>query len=414
MERLLAERAIAHIARDEPASPVPLSSPAIQAARDLAIQALDAATPPQALAVLEWTAASGIALPEAQLEQYGRTRLGPDIPERELARIVGFYPAIRRGLLERLAGDPPEVTRAVLSGPVGTQLRREDLAGHPDLAELWLLQSVARGQMRPLRAFDEIVDIRNATQRSPRVDAMLLHLLWPRGCPPEELAELLGIVTDPPAPEVLDWFAARINTVPTRGTTSDSWLGLARVLADHSILGMLPEQETGPVRNAIRVLPLLHRARLDGPHGNADAFAELFKEYTTANDDTRRLLERELPALLAGARSLSRALRGCPDDLAAAFCRALDDWLAPMRADTTLARRVFSASRHPDVLAQPTLSERLTTAFEQVRQWSRRDLGALAQSMDNDVDLAQAFRRWRKARRALRLPGRAGPTAQGT
>ena len=64
--------------------------------------------------------------------------------------MVGSHPAILRGLLTRLAGEPPEVTKAVLSGPVGARLKREDLAGHPELAELWLVQSVASGSMQPL------------------------------------------------------------------------------------------------------------------------------------------------------------------------------------------------------------------------------------------------------------------------
>lgn len=146
-------------------------------------------------------------------------------------------------------------------------------------------------------------------------------------------------------------------------------------------------------------------------------FAELFGEYISADDDTRRLLEGRLPGLLARASPLGVALRGCPDGLAEAFCYRLQDWLAPMRADIRLARRVFIASGHPDVAGQPTLREKLTAAFEQVRRWSRRDLGALAQSIDNDAELAQAFRQWRKARRdelARKFLGRAWPPAQGT
>ena len=410
LERLLAERAIARITRGEPAAPVPLASPAVQAARDLAIGALDAASPQQALALLKWAAASGIALPETELERFGRTRLGPDIPERELAGLVRLHPAIRRGLLGRLAGEPPEVTRALLSGPVGTQLGEEDLEGQPELTELWLLESVAAGRIRSVTAFDRIVDARAAVQRSPRVDAALLSMLWPHDCPPDELAELLGVLTDADAPDVLHWFAAQLGSVPARGMASEEWFALAQALAGHQVLDMLPEQDARPVRNTIRVLPLLHRAWLEGPRGNTDLFGELFGEYARADAGTRRLLERELPRLLARATPLGRALRGCPGDLAAAFCRELDDRLAPMRSDTALARRVFSASGHPDVMAQPALSERMAAALEQVRHWSRHDLGALAQSMDDDAELAESFRKWRKARRAEQSRWRRGWT----
>ena len=417
LERLLAERAIARITRGEPAAPVPLASPAVQVARDLAIGALDAVSPQQALALLEWAAASGIPLPETELERFGRTRLGPNIPERELVGLVRFHPAIRRGLLRRLADEPPAVTRALLSGPVGTQLGEEDLEGQPELTELWLLESVARGRIRSVTAFDRIVDARAAVQRSPRVDAALLSMLWPNDCPPDELAELLGVLTDADAPDVLDWFAAQLGSVPARGMASEEWFALAQALVGHQVLDMLPEQDAGPVRNTIRVLPLLHRAWLEGPSGNTDVFGELFGEYARADAGTRHLLEHELPRLLARATRLGRALRGCPGDLAAAFCRELDDRLAPMRSDITLARRVFIASGHPDVLAQPALSEAMAAALEQVRRWSRHDLGALAQSMGDNAELAESFRTWRKGRRgerARRLFGGTRPAKPGS
>jgi hypothetical protein len=165
------------------------------------------------------------------------------------------------------------------------------------------------------------------------------------------------------------------------------------------------------------VLPLLRRAREGGPRGETDAFAGLYREYPTADDGTRMLLERELPAALARARPLGPALRDCPGVLAAAFCLALRDWLDSSAADTPLARQVFAASRDPALADLPALSEMLMTSFEQVRRWSRRDLSGLAQSMGNDPALAQSFQRWRKTARGERprwLLGGTGPSAQGT
>ena len=82
---------------------------------------------------------------------------------------------------------------------------------------------------------------------------------------------------------------------------------------------MLPEQEARSVRNAVRISPLLERARL----GDVDAFAGLFKEYEAADDATRRVLDRALPWLLIQADPLGRALRGCPRPVAAIFARSL-------------------------------------------------------------------------------------------
>jgi hypothetical protein len=417
LERLLAGRAFRHIARGEPTVKVRLTSPAAETARDAAIDMLDTVPPGTALAVLDWSAASGVLLADADLERYGRTRLDRATPEQLLAHMAGYYPAILRGLLTRLADEPEEITK-LLSGPVGARLRRDDLAGHPEVAELWLVQSVGRGSMPPMAALDEIMDVRAAAGRSPRVDAALLYRLWPGGAAPGQLTELLGILADTHPPDVDDWFAAEISAAAVAyPATSGGWLVLAETLADHPILATLPEAVTRSVRDTARILPLLRRADLAGPYGDADVFAGLFGEYASADASTRRLLDDRLPGLLARASPLGVALRGCPDEVAAAFCGQLPDWLAPMQADIGLARRVFIASRHPDLVASPALRDRLLDAFEAVRRWNRRDLGALAQSVDNDAELAQAFRQWRKPRRdelARKFHGRAGPPAPGT
>lgn len=417
LERLLAVRAIVAITRDQPAAPVAFASPAAATALNLALQALDDATPVRAVAIVRWTAASGVTLPEQRLRHYGRTRLGPDLPEADLAAAVRCHPAIRRGLLERLAAEPPAVTRGLLGGLAGTHLGREDLAGHPELTELWLLESVAAGRTPPMRAFDEIVDIRDTAGRSPRMDAALLRLLWPRGCPPGDLAELLGTLTDPAAPDVAGWFATELAAAAAHATASAPWLRLAQALSGHPVLDLLPEQESGQLRHAMRVVPLLQRLQAAGPYQPADAFAELFREYAAADRSIKEMLEREVPAVLAGARPLAAALHGCPSGLAAAFCLALGDWLAADRADTGLARQVFMAGHDPGVTGQPALGGQLMTAFEQVRQWSRRDLSVLAQSMRGDMTLARSFRKWRKAGRGdgpRRLLGGTGSSRQGT
>jgi hypothetical protein len=268
-----------------------------------------------------------------------------------------------------------------------------------------------------MRAFDEIVDIRAAAGRSPRVDATLLRLLWPRDCPPDDLTGLLGLVTDPPGPDVIGWLAAQFASVTARATAGDQWLRLAEALSCHPVLSLLPEQESRQAQAAAQLLALMGRARDGGPRGETGAFARLYREYQAADDGSRGLLDRELPAMLARARPLGPALHGCPAALMAAFCVALRYWLEPAGADVALARRVFAASRDPVLAAQPALGGQLMTAFEQVRRWNRRDLSVLARSMNDDPALAQSWQRWRKTPRGERprwLLGGAGRSAQGT
>jgi len=413
-ERLLADHAIADLMRGEPATPVRFQSPVAEATRDRAADLLEEAPPATVRALLEWAAVSGVLPPEADLERYGRTRLDPAGLGPSHAHTLTAHPAVLRGLLGRLAVEPPEVAEAALSGPLGTRLTRDDLSGHPELTELWLIQSVTRGNMRPLQAFDEVADIRARAGRSPRADGALLRLLWPRGCPPDHLADLLGFFqTEPATREVADWIAAQISAVTARETPGDGWVRLAYVLAVHPILAMLPDSQARSARNIVRISPLIEQAHLGGPKGDVDAFASLFTEYATTDSVTRRMLDRTLPALLVEADPLGRALRGCPPGVAAAFCARLDSRLAPPQPDIALARRVFGVLAGSEMLGQPGLHQRLTESFDQARKWPRRALNTLGQMLENDPGMAGPFRVWRDAHRGglarKILGGTAGP-----
>jgi GTPase-associated protein 1, N-terminal domain type 2/GTPase-associated protein 1, middle domain len=338
---------------------------------------------------------------EQRLVRYGRDQLSADGKpgHPDLARLVAVHPAILHGLIGQLADEPPESRHKVFAGPVGALLRREDLADYPELTELWLIQAVSRGAVKPLRAFDEIGDIRSRARRPPATDAALLRLLWPKGCPPGQLAELLGALDGKNPPDVTDWLTAEIGAAARRGTASQAWYRLAQALDEHPILPLLPEDEIRAVRTALAIVPLLEQAKLDGPGGDATAFAELYRCWAEGNEGTRALLERELPTRLARASPLAAALRGCPAPVAEAFGQELGGWLSVTRGDADLARRVFTAMADPAVRDEPTLSAPLTAAFEQVRAWRRRDLGTLAQAWPDDSRTAQAFRTWRDANR---------------
>jgi GTPase-associated protein 1, N-terminal domain type 2/GTPase-associated protein 1, C-terminal domain/GTPase-associated protein 1, middle domain len=398
LESLLAERAITHLARGEPATPVRLTGPAAAAAQARATELLSGTTPITVLAVLDWAAASGVLMPAVELERYGRASLAPDTPEPLLTSILRRSPHVQRGLVARLAEEPPPVTDTLLAGPLGAHLGRDDVADYPELTELWLLHRAAQGSVPPIRAFDDIRDVRAGAGRWPPVDAALLRRLWPTGCPPGQLAELLGIVTSAPERDVLDWFVREIAAAPPREDVKGDWLRVAQALVDHPIRPLLPPDVAHLMWSAARVMPLMRRARWEVSQGNMDIFGELFAVYRAADEDSRHFLDRDLPALLAGAQPLTKALRGCPDGVAAAFGTELDSRLAPQRADVELAARVFAALNSPGVRRQPALSEQLSTAFEQVRTWRRRDISAVARILEA-YDLGQSFQKWREEQR---------------
>lgn len=399
LERALAGRAVRQLSAGQPARPVRLISPAVETARNLVAAAIAGAAPGTAVALVQWAADSGVPLPDPALEEYGRTRLDPEIVEHAIP-LLRSSPAVLRGLLERLASEPPVVSETLLAGAFGAQLRRDDLAAYPGLTELWLLKSASRGDIEPLRALDEIVDLRASTQQAPLVDSSLLHLLWPRGCPPADLADLLGILADPPGADVLQWFMSQVGTLATHSSVTADWLALARVVAGHPILASMPEEEARAVRGAGKILLLLGEAQLAVPQGDPNVFARLFNEYPWAGDGMRRLMRHELPDLLIQAHPLSAALRGCPDDVGARFCRLVASQLVPARADIDLAARVFITLSHPEVLGQPDLSDGLATAFGQVGDWPRRDITALTRTLEGDAEIADRFRKWYDSHRS--------------
>ena len=398
LERILADRAIAHLSRGEAATAVTLTGPAAAMARDRSAELLGAAPPAMAILLLEWTTASGVTLAAADLERYGRTQLDPAAPGPEAAQLIGSSPAMRHGLLERLAAEPQEVTERLLGGPAGALLSREAMAGYPALTELWLLQQVTHHGREPLRAFDEIIDVRAAAGQAPLIDAALLHLLWPKGCPADQITELLGAVADSdpaaqPAAEVVAWFGTEIGAVIEHGASADRWLRLVRALTGHPILPRLPAEVTGPVAEANQAVSLLDAARDRGPRGDAEPFRRLYRIHAEAGQNTRRLVERALPAWLVLAQPLELALPGCPEEITVVFCQLLAERLNSLQPDLGLARRLFLAVCRPD-LTGPSLAQWLDGAFGQVGNWRRRDVAALGQLLEQD-GLGDAFQNWR-------------------
>jgi hypothetical protein len=392
LELTLVERSLSRLAQGQWAPAVRLTDPdAEENARARAVRLLDASTPTAALAVVGWAAASGLSLPDRELEAYGRTRLDPRVPEPGLERLLRQSPAVRRGLLARLASEPPAVAEALFGGPADPPFERNDLAEHPWLTELWLIHAATHGTVPPLRAFDEICDVRAATGRSPRVDGELLGRLWPHGCPPAQLAELLQAVTGVPTTDVLAWLTGEISTV-LAGHGSPAQL--ARALEGHPVLPLLPEADQRAIQESAHVELLVDRARAAVPSGDMSVFGGLFSAYAAADDEGRRLLRRDLSPLLAVADPLGGALRDCPEEAAAAFCHELANWLSPGRADTGLARRVFAALAHPDVTRRPALVGQLRVPLERVREWHRRDLADLARALEQD-GLGRPFQDWR-------------------
>jgi GTPase-associated protein 1, N-terminal domain type 2/GTPase-associated protein 1, middle domain/GTPase-associated protein 1, C-terminal domain len=402
IEDLLIERAVGQIGSGGRVAAVGLTSRGTSAASERAARLLDTASAQIALAVLDWAGAWDLSLPEERLEQYGQSCLGDDPPAPELVELLRRSPAVLRGMLTSLDSGPPQVADAVLGGPAGAAIQRDDLDGYPSLAEAWILRSAAHGSVAPLRALDEIADIRARAGRTSRIDLALLSRLWPAGCPPDQLAELLGLIADDLPADAVTWLAAQVSIAAAYGEPDDAWYRLAEVAAGSPIRDALPGQDLQIMRNAARAGPLLTLAHAG--NGDAGLFAKLFALHQTANDGrVRGLLERELPALLAGAAPLGPALRGCPEGVALGFRAELESRLAAPEADIALAARVFTALADPGVATQPILVGQLAAAVGPARAWRRRDLDALGHLLEGESQAGQQFEAWRGSIRRARF-----------
>jgi hypothetical protein len=399
LERLLIQRAVARISRGEPAEPVRFGSGATEGARAEVSDLLRTADPAIALASLEWAAASDVMPGDAELERYGHAGLGVTTPEPELSGLLRFHPAVRRGFVARLADEPVPLAARVLAGPAGAHLHDADLAPYPDLAEEWHVILAGRGRMTPQRAYDRIVDMRIAAQRSPYVDVTLLRRLWPAGCPPEQITDLLGAMAELPDPDVRDWFVTQIQAAAGQGTRSKAWLQLALALTSRSLLPLLPDELAQVVQGTVSVETKQRRARQALDRGDLSIFRELYAEHLAADASGRLSSARDLARLLARAEPLAEALRDCPPDVVPVFCEGLQAWLDPSRPDSRLAARVFTALADRELQARPELVDQLTAAVEPVHDWHRRELAFVRHLLSGDPAAERQLHKWREGHR---------------
>jgi hypothetical protein len=416
LENLMVKRAVAHVARGETAEPVHLGDHGAQSARAQVSDLLRTAAPAVALAALEWAAASGAVLPDAELEQYGRACLNLSAAEPELMKILRLFPATLRAMVAGLAQEPRQRAASVFASPVGGLISEADVAPYPGLAEERLLVLVDQKRMNPQDAYDPIVDLRIAAHQEPYVDVALLRRLWPTGCPAEQVVEILGVMAKSPDPDIRGWFLEQIQAAAARGPRSASWLRLARALADGALLPLLPGGIAHAVRSTTSAEAKLRQARDRVAGQDMSVFPELYAHYEATDPRDRWPVGRDLAGLLYEAEPLGVALRGCPVEVMAVFCERLQDWLDPARGDVRLAARVFTALADPDLKDQQELGDHLATAFEQVRGWKRQGLGAVGNLLSSDTETAQLFQTWRESRRgwlARKLHGGRLPAAEG-
>ena len=84
----------------------------------------------------------------------------------------------------------------------------------------------------------------------PGYNLALLRRLWPNGCPPGQLVELLDLIIDDPPDDVVGWLRTETGALAEYGEPDDDWYRLAETIASHPMLDVLAAEDLQIMRNA--------------------------------------------------------------------------------------------------------------------------------------------------------------------
>lgn len=405
LERLLVERMTSHIEYGEPTRTPRLGPVGAEAARAAVTGLLGTASPEVALSALSWAAAYQAVPAETTLAEYGRTRLPAHGAQPAAARLLRGYPAIRWGFVGWLAGEPPPSASQVLASLGGEVIGERDVAAYPALAEELQLTLADDRRISPQHAFDRVRDIRREAQLPPYADAALLSRLWPGGCPPAEVAELLDVLADPPAADVRDWFVSQIEAAARQSVNSPGWQALTDAFAGNpALLQQLPQELAEAMERKVSAAQTWRRGIERVRGGDLGALADLYAELTEMPTGQERAFSvAELADMLPEIGPLSRVLPGCPADVLQRFLRTADQRLTAKYHDYRLAQQVFVALYAQDL---PRFAhDSLWSSFQQVADWKRTDRNSLVKGLEwNYPRESEAYKDWLSSRSKPLIP----------
>ena len=371
-----------------------------QTAVERCVRLLGGLLPPaQAVELLTWAATAQLSLPAESLLAYGEHDLALNTDSRVLDRLLGGWPDLRAGFVRQLA-TAPEAASQLLGSSAALSYR--DLAGHRELAELWLLAGRDRGELGSIEALGRIRSLRAAGHEA---DAGLLSRLWPDGCPVTDLRALLKLSAeaDPEGSRGWqDWLVAAVSGVLTSGSGHDR-LRLAATLERYpELTSRLPPTLAG-VAAGWSALALVRSER--------PVLARIYRAYPLADREAQRWLRAETCDLLGQVEDLGSALVGCPPGIRRTFCaRAAGQLRDPRQADgvpgipkfarlageQVLAARIFLAMARLRDRGNDVGADDLAETLGWVTTWPRSWLRDLRSELGEN---AAAFNDWLSVRK---------------
>lgn len=343
----------------------------------------------RAIDLLTWAAEAGARPSDAAVRRVGRHTILAVVVHgdslRDLEWAAEAWPALRRGMLDRLAELPAALQKSVFAGPPGGIFEAGDFADQPLLHEEWLVFSALRGRISIVDACVRMTSLRRQRGQLPALDKPLLARLWPqRGWTSAEAAELVARL---PADELTSASIRPLlvgilqDTSPVSG--SHEWMTFVMSLASVPE-AILHDPDLSMALELAPVIELIRRAA-GGTSALDAALPELTALYSGGHPGVCQLINWHLPPLILRHARPSSALSRCPPELHKQFCAYAQGQLAREPHDIALAAWLYVTMLVLIELHAPWHARQLDSeALARVLPgWSRRDLSAVANEAEH-------------------------------
>jgi GTPase-associated protein 1, N-terminal domain type 2/GTPase-associated protein 1, C-terminal domain/GTPase-associated protein 1, middle domain len=338
---------------------------------------LGPANAPAVMTVLDWARQAALGLDSRLVERCGVV-VGRALPavegDRRVVLIGRAYPAFARGLGEYLAGAGTETAERLLRGVAGELLDSSDLSANPELREIILIHDVRSGQLPPIMALREIIELR-ASPDDVFGDARLLARLWPEGLlTVSEASVLLSLVGEeaPPTPAV-DLLNRPLQGIGVVGDV-DAWLDLCGQTLQHPVGAQLPAATRQMLKALRGIEATLDDARRRVKLHDMDWYPVLHDRVEALPRGTGEPLRQQLGYLTTFAPRPAEQLGACSWPVFDAVCDQAKAQLGTRPLDHQLAARLFLAVyelRASDSRRAQRLETRVLAPV--IPGWPRRD-----------------------------------------
>ena len=373
----------------------------------------------RAVQLLRWAHEVGAEPGEEVLRQTGRdvlfAELQKDPVPPPLFAVAQAWPALRVGIIDKLASQPVMLQEKLLASSSVAIFRIDDFTEWPTLGEEWVISAASHRRMSRSAALGEITRLRRSHSGGQAViDVRLLSRIWGRRN--WTVAEGIELLSGLPAEElsaesVRSCLAALLKGMPDPEGGLREWMDFVTMLAPLSERILLEEDAAVAVEMASAIRPI--RVATLG-HEPADAaIHDLLERYWEGSPYLRSMLDRYLPPLLIRRRNLSSVLRDCPPALFIQFCGYAGESLARGRLDTRTIAELFVAMYQLEFLRLEyarLLEDRVFLPV--LPYWTRREIANLGAEMNgisrNSSSHLDLWYRQHSRRRRLPWRGRSG------